>query len=227
MSSVYAGIGRYPESSASVAGRLSVSKSRFYMINPDACRLAQFPVYIDKVRKDLGLSLKVITNIKRGVEEFRISRLDYQRMMLRLWEGLNAYDLLFSLLLEIRPRVKDESKVHKAYTDCRNHLSEALKTGNVREGLEQALSGLYMFPIDHHEPRPAIAVTGDYYTRVVTIRQQRCLYREIEANGGYVWAPPTLIGLVFKLGKRSEISCGAYSGQADPGMRPGTGYFTQ
>ena len=144
----------------------SVSKSRFYMINPDACRLAQFPVYIDKVRKDLGLSLKVITNIKRGVEEFRISRLDYQRMMLRLWEGLNAYDLLFSLFLEIRPRVKDESKVHKAYTDCRNNLFEALKTGNVREGLEQALSGLYMFPIDDHEPRPAIAVTGDYYTRV-------------------------------------------------------------
>ncbi len=32
----------------------SVSKSRFYMINPDACRLAQFPVYIDKVRTDLG-----------------------------------------------------------------------------------------------------------------------------------------------------------------------------
>ncbi len=200
----------------------SVSKSRFYMINPDACRLGQFPVYIDKVRQDLGLSLKVITNIGRGVEEFRISRLDYQRMMLRLWEGLNAYDLLFSLFLEIRPRTKDESKVHKVYADCRNNLFEALKTGNVREGLEQALSGLYMFPIDDHEPRPAIAVTGDYYTRVVPFANND-VYREIEANGGYVWAPPTLSDC-FKLGTLRDFVWSLLSGRSRDAARHGLFY---
>ncbi|MGC8603365.1 MAG: acyl-CoA dehydratase activase, partial [Desulfomonilaceae bacterium] len=197
-------------------------QSRFYLINPDECRLGQFPVYIEKIRQRLGLSLKVIQNIQLGLQEFQLSTLTHQRILLRLWEGLNAYDLLCRLFLEIRPRVKNEAALELVYEACRDKLYNSLKTGRVREGMEEALHDLYMFPIDEETPRPVIVVTGDYYTRVVPFANND-VFREIEANGGCVLAPPTLSDS-FKLGTLRDFVWSLLSGRSRDAARHGLLY---
>ena len=200
----------------------SVDRSRFYMVNPDVCRLGQFPVYIEKVRRQLGLSLGVIQNIERGLDEFRISKLSHQRILLRLWEGLNAYDLLFSLFLQIRPLAKDESSLDTVYMACREKLYNALKTGRVRQGMEEVLHCLYTFPVEDDKPRPVIAVTGDYYTRVVPFANND-VFREIEANGGRILSPPTLSDC-FKFSTLRDFVWSLLSGQSRDAARHGLFY---
>ncbi|MCX5874184.1 MAG: acyl-CoA dehydratase activase [Deltaproteobacteria bacterium] len=214
-------LGDYLKLAKTVIGP-SVSRSRFYILGPDACRLGQFPVYIDKIREQLGLSLGVIKNVQEGLAEFRISKRNYQRMLLRLWEGLNTYDLLFRLLLQIRPRVRDQSAVDRLYEDCRNKLYNTLSAGRVREGLEEVLHDLYSFPTDDAEPRPVIAVTGDYYTRVVPFANNDA-FREIEANGGCILAPPTLSDC-FKMGTLRDFVWSLLSGQSREAARHGLLY---
>ncbi len=75
-----------------MATRLSpekASRSLFYIIGQDACRLGQFPVYIEKVRQQLvagdGGHRSVPTDSKPS--GFRNSP---TKGLLRLWEGLNA-----------------------------------------------------------------------------------------------------------------------------------------
>ncbi len=190
----------------------SVKKSRFYMLNPDACRLAQFPVYMEKIRRRLGLSLAVIQDIKLGLEEFQISPIGHQKILLRLWEGLNAYDLLCRLFFKIRPQVKDQSALERVYDTCRSKLFESLKNGRIREGLEEALHELYLFPLDDETQRPIIVVTGDYYTRVVPFANND-VFREIEAIGGCVLCPPTLSDS-FKLGTLRDFVWSLLSGRS-------------
>ncbi len=200
----------------------SVARSRFYMVNPDVCRLGQFPVYIEKIRRQLGLSLGVIQNIQVGLDEFRISKLSHQRILLRLWEGLNAYDLLFSLFLQIRPLARNETALDMVYSGCRNKLYNALRTGRVREGMEEVLHDLYTFPVEDDKPRPVIAVTGDYYTRVVPFANND-VFREIEANGGSILSPPTLSDC-FKLGTLRDFVWSLLSGQSREAARHGLFY---
>ena len=165
-------------------------KSLFYIIGPDACRLSQFPVYIDKVRRHLGLSVGVIGEIDQGLAAFGVSQRNRRHVLLRAWEGLNAYDVLFRLFLQIRPVAQSETALEATYAQCRDKLFEAISTGRVREGMEEVLHDLHQVPVKDGDPRPAIAVTGDYYTRVVPYANND-VYREIEALGGSLWSPPT------------------------------------
>ncbi|MGC8659941.1 MAG: acyl-CoA dehydratase activase [Desulfomonilaceae bacterium] len=200
----------------------SVDKSRFYMINPDACRLGQFPVYIEKIRRRLGLSLAVIDDIRLGLDEFQISQIGHQKMLLRLWEGLNSYDLLCRLFFNVRPYVKDQLALEVVYDRCRNKLFESLKNGRVREGLEEALHELYLFPLDKETQRPTIVVTGDYYTRVVPFANND-VFRAIEAIGGCVMCPPTLSDS-FKLGIMRDFVWSLLSGRSKEAARHGLLY---
>jgi predicted CoA-substrate-specific enzyme activase len=200
----------------------SAWKSRFYILSPDACRLGQFPVYIDKIRQDLGLSLGVVKDIQQGLSEFGISQRSRQRIMLRVWEGLNAYDLLLRLLLQIRPRVRDKLAVDRLYDECRERLFNALSTGRVREGLEDVLHDLYMFTTDDAEPRPVIVVTGDYYTRVVPFANND-VYREIEGLGGCLWSPPTFSDC-YKMGTMRDFTWSLLTGRSRNAARHGLFY---
>jgi predicted CoA-substrate-specific enzyme activase len=198
------------------------AKSRFYILSPDACRIGQFPVYVEKVRLQLGLPLGVVRDIHQGLKEFGISERSRQRIMLRVWEGLNAYDLLFRLFLQVRPRAANGSSVDLLYDDCRNKLYRALSTGRVREGLEEVLHELYVFPTVDDQPRPAIAVTGDYYTRVVPFANND-VYKEVEALGGSLWSPPTFSDC-FKLSTMRDFAWSLLSGRSRAAARHGLFY---
>jgi predicted CoA-substrate-specific enzyme activase len=86
-----------------LAGTLSSAqreRARFYILTADACRLGQYPVYIDKIRQQLGLNLEVIFDVDTGLKAFGLSPLKRQRALLRVWDGLNAYDVLARALYE-------------------------------------------------------------------------------------------------------------------------------
>uniref|UniRef100_A0A7C4ESW8 CoA activase n=1 Tax=Desulfomonile tiedjei TaxID=2358 RepID=A0A7C4ESW8_9BACT len=199
------------------------AKSRFYLLNPNACRLGQFPVYIEKIRKNLDLPLKVIQDIDAGLAEFRISPLTHQRILLRLWEGLNAYDLLSRLFWEIRPRVREKEALERSYNECCHKLYESLSQGRVRQGVEEALHELHQFPVDDPAPHPLIVVTGDYYTRVVPFANND-VFQEVEANGGVVLTPPTLSDS-FKLGTLRDFVWTLLNGRSRDAARHGLLYL--
>lgn len=162
----------------------------FYIIGSDACRLGQFPTYLDKIRKVMGLPMGVVSDVDEGLAAFGISERNRQRLYLRGWEGLNAYDVLLRLFLEIRAHAQDKMHAEHVYRQCRDRLFEALCEGNIRQGIEEVVHDLLAIPLRDEAPRPMVAVTGDYYTRVVAYANND-VYREIESLGGTVWPPPT------------------------------------
>ena len=166
-------------------------KSLVYMIGPDACRVGQYPVYMDKVRQELGLSTGIIQDVNEGLRAFGVSERNRQRVLLRAWEGLHVYDVIFQLYLRIRPTVSDKAQFDKAYESCCKKMFDALSEGRVRQGIDEALHELYQAPRSDNSPRPIVAVTGDYYTRVVPFANNQ-VYDQVEALGATIWPPPTL-----------------------------------
>jgi predicted nucleotide-binding protein (sugar kinase/HSP70/actin superfamily) len=162
----------------------------FYIIGSDACRLGQFPTYLDKIRRVLGLPMGVVSDVDEGLAAFGVSERNRQRLYLRGWEGLNAYDVLLRLFLQIRAHAENKEHAEQVYRHCRDRLFEALCEGNVRQGIEEVVHDLLAIPLRDEAPRPIIAVTGDYYTRVVAYANND-VYKEIESLGGTVWPPPT------------------------------------
>jgi len=166
-------------------------RSVFFTIGANACRLPQFPIYIDVIRRKLGLSMRVIGEVRQGLEVFGLSDRCRQKVLLRAWEGLNAYDTLLRLFLQIRPAAKDKAQVEQTFAECRDGIFRSLAANRVRQGVEEALHLLYECPLEDSAPRPVVAVTGDYYTRVVPFANND-VYREVETLGGTIWSPPTL-----------------------------------
>lgn len=169
----------------------AAERSFFYMFGPDACRIGQFPVYMNKVRQELGLSMRVIGGLDESLEAFGLSGSARQRILMRAWEGLNAFDLLLRLFLYIRPVARDRERVDQIYVEACQKLADAITEGHARHGVEDVLNDFSQVPLGDPEDRPMVAVTGDYYTRVVTFANND-VYREIEALGGTLWAPPTI-----------------------------------
>lgn len=166
-------------------------RSLFYILGPDACRLGQYPHYIEKVRRHVGSPIGVIWEIEQGLKAFGISERHCQRVLIRGWEGLNAYDLVQRLFYCIRPLVEDRERLEAAYVSACDNLFAGLSEGRIRRGMEEALHELYQVPVNGDESeRPIIAVTGDYYTRVVPFANNQ-VYQEVEKLGGLLWVPPT------------------------------------
>jgi len=182
-------LGDYLKLSGSLPSRDS-QRSLFYMLGPNACRLGQFPFYLEEVRREKGLPVKVIKDVRQGLRAFGLQPGRGQQLLLRAWEGLNAYDVLLRIYHQIRPISIDEAVLNGVFTSSRDKLCRAIATGRVRLGMEEALDELCHVPTECRQPRPLVAVTGDYYTRVVPFANND-VYREIESLGGTVIPPPT------------------------------------
>jgi len=200
----------------------AAQQSRFYILGPNACRLGQFPIYIDKVRSQLGLHVGVIWDIDQGLDAFGLSRGHRRSLLLTAWESLNAYDLLLQLFLQIRPYVSDQSGLDGVYRGCREKLCEAIARGKVGAGLEEVLHDLSRISLEEPEPRPFVAVTGDYYTRVVPYANNE-VYREIEALGGILMFPPTFSDC-FKMSTLRDLSWGFFTRRPEAVLRNGILY---
>ncbi len=155
-----------------------------------ACRLGQYPVYIEKIRKECGHGTRVIADLSQALTAFGLSRKNMDMVRLKTWEGLNAYDVLTEAYTSLRPRTSDPHLLEEIYATCRDILFLALCRNEIEEGLHQVLEQLQRVPLLEHTERPLVAVTGDYYTRIVPFANNE-VYREIERLGGTVLPPPT------------------------------------
>lgn len=201
----------------------SAPRSLFYILGPEACRLGQFPIYIDKIRRELGLSIGVIWEVDQGLAAFGLSEKNRRRVYLRAWEGLNAYDVLLRVFLELRPHARDKALLESAYTACRDKLFVAISENRVRHGMEEVLHELHRVPMEQNEPRPAVSVTGDYYTRVVPFANND-VYREIEDLGGTIWSPPTFSDSL-KMGTLRDLMWNVLNGRSSEAWRKGLLYM--
>lgn len=187
-------------------------KSMFYIIGPDACRVGQYPVYIGKIGRQLGYEIEVIENVSQVLTRLGLSRWAEQRILLRLWEGLNAYDVLLQAFLAIRPFAQDHKALNTNYFSARDILFHALCDGHVRQGVEDAFNTLYQSAVRESELKPVIAVTGDYYTRIVSYANHG-VYEEIESLGGILWSPP-MFSDSLKLGYLRSLVWSLLSGRS-------------
>ncbi len=203
-------LGDYLKLAAELPSR-QAERSRFFMIGNDACRLRQYPVYIEKVRRELGYSIGVIGEIDEGLAAFGLAQKYRREVLLRAWEGLNAFDLLKQAYVTMRPVAADRAQLESVYTQARDNLCEALSEGYVRRGMEEALHDLSKIPVDDGADRPLVAVTGDYYSRVVPFANNDVL-AEIERLGGMLLYPPCFSDS-FKLGSTREFVWRLLGGQ--------------
>lgn len=165
-------------------------RSIFCVPGYSACRLAQYPVYMEKIRKECGFSMRVIADLSQALTAFGLSKKHRDSVVLRTYEGLNAYDVLLQAYLKIRPVARDQAAFENLYAIARENLFHALSDDRGPEALEDALHALYEIPVEHDGSRPLVAVTGDYYTRVVSFANNE-VFREVERLGGTIWSPPT------------------------------------
>ncbi|MFH1114230.1 MAG: acyl-CoA dehydratase activase [Pseudomonadota bacterium] len=188
----------------------AAERSLFYILGPTACRLGQYSAYIDKVRKNLGLGIGVISEVDQLLQAFGLSMRNRQRVFLRAWEGLNAYDALLRVFLQLRPKAEDQEELGGVYHECRDKLFEAICNGRVRQGMEEVFHALAAVSVRETGPGPIVSVTGDYYTRVVPFANND-VYREIERLGATVLPPPTFSDSV-KLETLRDVTWGFANG---------------
>ena len=171
-------------------GPAKAGRSLFCVPGYSACRLGQYPVYIEKVRKECGHPMRVIADLSQALTAFGLSKKHREAVQLRTWEGLIVYDVLLRAYLAKRALAGDPPGLNGLYQDCRDHVFQSLSRGKPEQGLEEALQELSHVSSDRGADRPVVAVTGDYYTRIVSFANND-VYEEIERLGGTVWSPPT------------------------------------
>lgn len=173
--------------------RLSPDEERrsiFCVPGYSACRLGQYPVYIEKIRKELGHGTRVIADLSQALTAFGLSRKNMDMVRLKTWEGLNSYDVLTEAYTSLRPRTSDPILLEEIYARCREILFQALCSDEIEAGMQEVLEQFEEIPLLERTDRPLVAVTGDYYTRIVPFANNE-VYREIERLGGTVLPPPT------------------------------------
>ncbi len=201
----------------------AAEKTRFYMVSADMCRLGQWPVYMEKIRRQLGLRMGVILNTNQGLEDFGLNQFDRQRAMLKVYEGLMAYEILAQVYFRIRPVARDRAFLQWAYEEGRSKLFEGLSAGKARQGIDEALQLLYSVRTDEAGPKPLVAVTGDYYTRVVPFANNDVL-EEMESLGAVLW-PQVTFSDCFKMQVLRDSVWRLKNGQALAGARHGLVYM--
>ena len=165
-------------------------RSLFCIPAYSACRLGQYPVYIEHIRKERSHSMRVVGDLNQAMTAFGVSKRNRDEVFLRTWEGLTSFDVLQRVFVELRPLARDKKEMEQTYAKCRDLLFHSLSRGQALEGIEAALHELSRVPLEHHPGRPIIGITGDYYTRVVSFANNH-VYDEIESLGGTIWTPPT------------------------------------
>ncbi|MFH0824462.1 MAG: acyl-CoA dehydratase activase-related protein, partial [Pseudomonadota bacterium] len=201
---------------------LKAERSLFYVISPNQCRLVQFSRYIELVRRKLGLGMSVAESFDQGMKLFGLSRLSRTQILLRVWEGLNAYDVLLRTYVLLRPNVSEVKAFEETYLACRDMVFHELSRGRGKQGMEEALHELVKFSAQEVAPRPMIAVTGDYYTRVIPFANNG-VYDEVEALGGTLLFPPTFSDC-FKLGTLKDFVWNLRRGRPAATARHGAFY---
>jgi predicted CoA-substrate-specific enzyme activase len=109
----------------------------------------------------------------------------------RLYEGLLATDILFTLAARLRPYQRQSAAFEELRTSVLERLAAAVADrGNVSQALTSAVQDLWCAPRwGAPGERPVVGVTGDLYTRMNPVGNAG-LFRRLEELGCEVWPSP-------------------------------------
>jgi len=147
------------------------AKAAFFMPGTSGpCRFGQYSFLQQLILKQVGMpdTVPIVapnqdTNF---YEEMRRFRKDPSRLA---FTGVGAIDLLFKVLLRIRPYEQQPGQADQAYHECLDRIVASVETGVSEKGLAEQMdicaSQLAQVPLDGKQKRPVVAVVGEIYIR--------------------------------------------------------------
>ena len=141
-----------------------------------------------------------------------IGRLIGRTGLLRLYEGVLATDILFTLAARLRPYAGPDGAFDELQAAAFARIAMAVAgKGNVGPTLASAAEGLWAAPRSGAPGmRPVVGVTGDLYTRMNPIGNA-ALFHRLEQMGCEVWPSPFFASMA--LGAALETSKKATQGR--------------
>jgi len=196
------------------------AKAAFFMPSTSGpCRFGQYNCLQQLILKQVGMpdTVPIVapnqdTNF---YEEMRRFRKDPSRLA---FTGVSAIDLLFKVLLRVRPYEQQPGQADQVYRECLDRIVAAVETGVSEKGLAEQMeicaSQLARIPPDRSNKRPVVAVVGEIYIRnhvfanCNIIRQLEALGAEVDLASVDEWLYYT--NLARKLGARRRRAAKPY-----------------
>ncbi|MEO5356443.1 MAG: acyl-CoA dehydratase activase [Nitrospirae bacterium YQR-1] len=177
------------------SGSFGEKGTAFFMFMAGDCKLGlygQNTIY--EGLKYLPYTLPVIGTFEQLFGE-NISMLQRMKILDTIYIGMAAIDRILQKLHESRPYEIEKGTADFAFKIARNHICNGIERGETIRGIEYALSVFNGVTVDRAIPKKAVALTGDYYTRINPFANND-LYRRIEELDGIIFVPPTLVDIV-------------------------------
>ncbi|MBN1773904.1 MAG: hypothetical protein JXB32_21765, partial [Deltaproteobacteria bacterium] len=164
------------------------SRLAFYVPSSDgACLISQYGRGFESAARRLGAENLVVFNPFFG----ELTGPAGIRLLSRLWQALTGVEALTQLAAELRPFELEPGATDRARLQAGERIGDAMARGNVRRAVEESVELFAGIPRRPWEPRPAIGLVGDIFTRG-NDAANRYLIRTIEQAGCRVLVPPTL-----------------------------------
>jgi len=191
------------------------AKAAFFMPGTSGpCRFGQYSFLQRLILKHAGMpdTVPIVAPNQDTsfYDDMRRFRKDPSRLA---FAGIGAIDLLFKVLLRIRPYEQQPGRADLVYRKCLDQIVEAVETGVGEKGLaeqmEVAASRLARVPLDRAKKRPLVALVGEIYIRnhvfanCDVIRQLEALGAEVNLASVSEWLYYT--NLVRKLTARRRL----------------------
>ncbi|NMC69137.1 MAG: hypothetical protein GYA57_03595 [Myxococcales bacterium] len=152
-----------------------------------ACLLGQYGRGFESAARRLGAENLVIYNPHFG----ELTSGAGVPLLAAFWQGLAALEALIQLAADLRPFELEPGATDRARRQAADLIGDGVARHRVRPAVERAVELLAAAPRRPPEPRPAVGLVGDVFTRA-NDAANRYLVRTIEQAGCRVLVPPTI-----------------------------------
>jgi len=164
------------------------SRLAFYLpASEGACLLGQYGRGFESAARRLGAENLVIYNPHFG----ELISGAAVPLLATFWQGLAALEALTQLAADLRPFELEPGATDRARRQAADWIGDGVARRRVRPAVERAVELLAAIPRRPFEPRPAVGLVGDVFTRA-NDAANRHLVRTIEEAGCRVLVPPTV-----------------------------------
>ena len=164
------------------------SRLAFYVpASEGACLLGQYGRGFESAARRLGAENLVIYNPHFG----ELTSGAGVTLLAAFWQGLAALEALIQLAADLRPFELEAGATDRARRQAADLIGDGVARRRVRPAVERAVELFAAIPRRPLEPRPAVGLVGDVFTRA-NDAANRHLVRTIEQAGCRVLVPPTI-----------------------------------
>ncbi|HIJ69879.1 MAG TPA: CoA activase [Planctomycetes bacterium] len=167
------------------------AKAAFFMPSTSGpCRFGQYNCLQQLILKQVGMPGKVPIVAPNQDMSFYDDMRRFSKDPSRLaFTGVGAVDLLFKVLLKIRPYETQPGQAEEVYRGCLGRIVAAIEAdaneNQLARQMEICASKLAQVPLDRSQRRPLVAVVGEIYIRNHVFAN--CdIIRQLEALGARV-----------------------------------------